>query len=44
MIAHEDGFIELYDHRTLAGETHNVADEQPEVVKNLLAKIEARFE
>ena len=44
MIAHEDGYIELYDHRTLQGETRNVAEEQPKLVKDLLAKIATRFE
>ena len=43
MIAHTDGYIELYDHRTLEGETRNVADQQPEVVAQLKAKIEKRF-
>ncbi|MCH2388924.1 MAG: sulfatase-like hydrolase/transferase, partial [Opitutales bacterium] len=43
LIAHTDGYIELYDHRTLEGETRNIADEQPEVVAELKAKIKKRF-
>ena len=43
MIAHTDGYIELYDHRTLEGETRNVADHQLEIVAQLKAKIEKRF-
>jgi len=43
LIAHNDGYIELYDHRTLEGETRNVADEQPEVVAELKTKIKKRF-
>lgn len=43
LIAHTDGYVELYDHRTLEGETRNVADEQPDVVAELKAKIKKRF-
>ena len=38
-----DAGIELYDHRTLEGETRNVADHQLEIVARLKAKIEKRF-
>jgi arylsulfatase A-like enzyme len=37
-------FVELYDHENDPGETHNVADEQPELVGTLLAQFEAGWE
>ncbi len=44
LIAHEDGDLELYNHRTAEGETKNLAEAQPELTQNLLAQIKARFE
>lgn len=44
LIAHPDGYCELYDHRSPQQETRNVADEQPELVKELLAKLNSRLE
>ena len=43
LIAHNDGYNELYDHRTADGETRNVAAEQQEVVKRLLAELNRRL-
>jgi iduronate 2-sulfatase len=43
LVAHNDGYNELYDHRTTDGETRNVAAEQPEVVKRLLAELNHRL-
>lgn len=43
LIAHDDGFLELYDHRTAAGETENLAEAQPELAGELLARLEARL-
>ncbi len=42
LIAHEDGYLELYDHRTEVGESENVAEAQPKVAQELLAKIRER--
>ncbi|MGZ0164498.1 MAG: sulfatase-like hydrolase/transferase [Planctomycetales bacterium] len=44
LVAHKDGYNELYDHRTPEGETRNVATEQPEVVKTLLAQLNRRLD
>jgi iduronate 2-sulfatase len=35
MTLHQDGFVELYDHTTAEKETKNVAEEYPELVKEL---------
>jgi iduronate 2-sulfatase len=43
LIAHSNGHLELYDHRSAAGETQNVAPDQPAVVKQLRAKINQRL-
>ena len=43
LIVHEDGYLELYDHRTSEGETKNLAEAQPELAQQLLAQIEARL-
>lgn len=43
LVAHKDGYNELYDHRTPEGETRNVADKQPEVVKTLLGELNSRL-
>lgn len=32
---HEDGFVELYDHRTVENETKNIAGQYPEIVEDL---------
>ena len=44
LVAHKDGYNELYDHRTAEGETRNVASEQPEVVEALRAELDLRLE
>lgn len=43
LIAHKNGHLELYDHRTPEAETKNVAEEQPEVAQKLLAQLKARL-
>ncbi len=43
LIAHKDGHMELYDHTTDPGETKNVAEQQPDLVKQLLATLETRL-
>lgn len=43
LIAHSNGHTELYDHRQPDAETRNLAEEQPEVVAALKAKIAKRF-
>jgi iduronate 2-sulfatase len=43
LIAHRKGELELYDHRSKAGETKNLAESEPELAVELLGKIEARF-
>lgn len=39
LIAHGDGEVELYDHNA-DGETNNIADDHPELVKQLKAQLE----
>jgi iduronate 2-sulfatase len=36
LIAHKNGHLELYDHRTAEGETKNLAENQPELAAKLL--------
>ena len=43
LILHKDGYAELYDHTSPAGETQNIAEENPDEVKALSALIEARI-
>ena len=43
MILHKDGFVELYDHRTVAKETKNIADQCPEMVNSLRQIMDAKF-
>lgn len=43
LIAHEDGHLELYDHRAPEGETENLAKSQPKLAQELLARIKWRF-
>lgn len=43
LIAHKGGHLELYDHRSADGETKNLAGAQPDLAKELLAKLEARL-
>ena len=35
LLLHDDGFVELYDHTGVDGETRNVAKENPEIVERL---------
>ncbi len=41
---HDDGFIELYDHNSTAKETKNIAAQNPELVKELKAKLVKRLD
>lgn len=43
LIQHKDGYLELYDHRTDAGETRNVADTQPQAARQLVEVLQQRF-
>ncbi len=43
LIAHKDGFYELYDHTSDDGETKNVADDNPTLVQQLSARLEERL-
>ncbi len=43
LILHKDGYAELYDHTSEAGETKNVAEANPEKVEELTALIESRL-
>jgi iduronate 2-sulfatase len=43
LIAHNDGHVELYDHRSTDKETRNVAAEHPELVRDLLTQLEKRL-
>jgi iduronate 2-sulfatase len=43
LVLHADGFTELYDHRTPAAETANVAADQPATVRQLRGEIEKRL-
>ena len=44
LVTHKDGYVELYDHTSAEKESRNVADQHPEVVKNLKAQLDARFQ
>ncbi len=44
LIAHRDGHVELYDHTSAEQETHNVAADHPELVKQLRAQLERRLD
>jgi iduronate 2-sulfatase len=43
MILHKDDFVELYDHRTVEKETKNIADQHPELVKELTASLKSKL-
>ncbi len=43
LVVHDDGFVELYDPESEAGETRNVADEHPELVAELKAMLDERL-
>lgn len=42
LILHNDGFVELYDYSKDEGETMNVADQNPDLVKELIALLQAK--
>jgi iduronate 2-sulfatase len=43
LILHRDGYAELYDHTSAAGETKNIAEENPELVEELSARLTERL-
>lgn len=43
LIVHRDDHVELYDHTSEAKETRNVAEENPDLVRELRAKLEKRL-
>ncbi len=43
MVVHKEGQVELYDHRSTAKETHNVADQFPEIVLELKKVLKAKL-
>ncbi len=43
LIVHRDGFTELYDHTSQAGETRNVAAAHPQRVENLRVQLTRRL-
>ena len=43
MTLHQDGFVELYNHTTTEKETKNIAEEYPELVKELKVKLITRL-
>ncbi len=43
VIAHDDGFIELYDHTTPESETRNLAEEKPDLAAELIRRLDARL-
>ncbi|WP_166825906.1 sulfatase [Thalassoroseus pseudoceratinae] len=42
MVLHRNGYAELYDHRTPAGETVNIAEREPETVQRLTEKLHSK--
>lgn len=42
LIVHSKGAVELYDHQTPETETRNIADQHPDVVQNLLSRLDER--
>jgi iduronate 2-sulfatase len=41
---HKDGFVELYDHTSVEKETKNIADQHPELVKQLIETLQSKLE
>ncbi|WP_075602465.1 sulfatase [Saccharicrinis aurantiacus] len=41
---HKNGFVELYDHTSAEKETKNIADENPELVKELVAALNLKLQ
>ena len=44
LVLHNDGFVELYDHTTSAGETENIADENPKLVSDMKTRLLTRMD
>jgi iduronate 2-sulfatase len=43
LVLHNDGYQELYDHRTPAAETENVAERSPDLVHQLTGQLDRRL-
>jgi iduronate 2-sulfatase len=43
LILHDDGFVELYDHRTREKETVNIAATEPKLVAQLTKQLKSRL-
>jgi len=43
LILHQDGYAELYDHRSPAGETKNIADSHEQIVQDLTQRMRDRL-
>ena len=43
LIAHTDGYVELYDHTSTAGETANIAADHPKLVQELVETLNKRL-
>lgn len=43
LVAHEDGHLELYDHRSPAGETRSIAESDPAMAERLLGDLRERL-
>ena len=44
LLLHKNGFVELYDSTTEAGETKNIADQYPELVEELKQALKAKLQ
>ncbi|WP_430934362.1 sulfatase [Saccharicrinis sp. 156] len=44
LILHPDGHAELYDHTNAEGETKNIAKENPDIVKELMAILNSKYQ
>jgi iduronate 2-sulfatase len=43
LIAHDNGYVELYDHTSAAAESRNIAEENPALVEALQTRLQARL-
>ena len=43
LIAHKNGYAELYDHTSAEKETRNIAEANPDLVERLLKRLEERL-
>lgn len=44
LLLHKDGYVELYDHTTVEGETVNVAKKHPDIVEELIQQLESKLQ